>query len=69
MRASDFEKTIGIKLSTLTRRQPIAEKATRTRLRSILLDEAPIESTHSAHTRTIGASAPEQKHLPHREEF
>jgi hypothetical protein len=69
MRASNFEKTIGIKLGPLIRRQPLAEKATRTRLRSILLDEAPIERTHSARTRTIGTSAPEQKHLPYREGF
>ena len=67
MRASDFEKAIGIKLNPLIRRQPIAKKATRTRLRSILLDKAPIECTHSARTRTIGTSAPEQKHLPYRE--
>jgi hypothetical protein len=67
MRASNYEKTIGIKLGPLIRRQPIAEKATRSRLRSVLLDEAPIERTHSA--RTIGTSAPEQKHLPHREGF
>lgn len=37
MRASDFEKTVGIKLRTLIRRQPFPEKMTRTRLRPILL--------------------------------
>ncbi|MET3973135.1 hypothetical protein ACVWXN_000469 [Bradyrhizobium sp. i1.4.4] len=59
----DFEIIIGVKLRTLIRRQPFAEKTTRTGLRPVLLDEALIESAHNAQTRSIDASSSEQKHF------
>ncbi|MEY9595814.1 hypothetical protein AB7M74_011375 [Bradyrhizobium japonicum] len=60
MRASDFEISLGIKLRTLFRRQPFAEKTMRTLFGPIFLGKAPIER---AQTRTA-TMAPEQKHLP-----
>jgi hypothetical protein len=67
VRSCDFEITLGVKLRTLIRRQPFAEKTTRTRFRPILFDEAPIERTQRAQLRTAGMASSEQKHLSRRE--
>jgi len=66
VRARDFEITLGIKLRTLIRRQPFAEKTTRTRFRPILVDEASIKRTDSAQTQAA-AAASERKHPLRRE--
>lgn len=68
VRARDFQITLGIKLRTLIRRQKIAQETPCTRFRPILLDQAPIQRTQGAQTRTTAdAVASEQNDMLCRE--